>query len=251
MLLRFSFDRVFRERCKLTICFFFLAIYLSSCNSPNTGSTSVTHLNTQQTPNARLSYVALGASDAWGTGASDPDDENWPVDLAHKLGQQTHFVNLGIPGITLHDALNVELPVALDVHPNLITIWLAVDDLLVNTPIDSYTHDLDFLLTRLQSAFPHAYIALANVPDLTLLPKFRTDDQNTIQSLQSKISAYNASIEDVAQRHQVVLVDLYKQWSLIINHPEYISSDGFHPSTAGYAQLAEIFYQTLKTTIHL
>ena len=93
------------------------------------------------------------------------------------------------------------------------------------------------------------HIALANIPDLTLLPRFRNLDQDTIQSLQSQVTAYNTSIADVVQRHHVVLVDLYKQWSLISNHPEYISSDGFHPSTAGYAQLAEIFYQTLKTTL--
>ena len=30
-------------------------------------------------------------------------------------------------------------------------------------------------------------------------------------------------------------------------HPEYISGDGFHPSTLGYAKLAELFYQTLKS----
>jgi len=173
------------------------------------------------------------------------------VDLTHKLGDQTHLINLGVPGITLHDALNVELPVALDAHPQLVTIWLAVDDLLANTPVDSYSHDLDFLLTHLQSSDPHVHIVLANIPDLTLLPRFRTEDRNTLQSLSSQITAYNTSIEDVAQQHQVVLVDLYQQWSLIVNHPEYIGYDGFHPSTAGYAELAEIFYQTLKTAKYL
>ena len=248
MLLRFGLNCVRIERYKFTMIFLFLAICLTSCAFWNAGTSSPTHLNIQQIPNNHLSYVALGASDAWGTGAQDPDEQNWPQDLAHKLGNQTHLVNLGVPGITLHDALNVELPVALDVHPDLVTIWLAVDDLLANTPVDSYNHDLDLLLTRLQSAFPHVHIVLANIPDLTLLPRFRTDDQSAIQSLQSQITTYNASIEDIVQRHQVVLVDLYKQWSLLANHPEYISSDGFHPSTAGYAQLAEIFYQTLKTT---
>jgi lysophospholipase L1-like esterase len=247
MHLRFIFDRV---RYKIAIGLFFLAICTSSCSLGSAGTPAPTQSSVQPTPNAQLSYVAMGASDGWGIGAQDPDEENWPVDLMHKLGKQTHLVNLGIPGITLHDALNVELPVALDAHPDLVTIWLAVDDLLANTPIDSYTHDLDFLLTSLQSSFPHVHIALANIPDLTLLPKFTTEDQDAIQSLRSQVNTYNTSIEDVAQRHQVVLVDLYKQWSLIVNHPEYISSDGFHPSTLGYYQLAEIFYQTLKTTIH-
>ncbi len=249
MLLRFSLDRVRLERYVLSISLLFLVLCLSSCTLWNEGKYPPNRLNIQEAPNAPLNYVALGASDAWGTGAKDPDEQNWPQDLAYKLGNQTRLVNLGVPGITLHDALNVELPVALDVHPHLVTIWLAVDDLLADTPIDSYAHDLDFLLTRLRSTFPQVHIALANVPDLTLLPRFRILDRNTIQSLRSQVTTYNTSIENIAQRHQVVLVDLYKQWGLIANHPEYISSDGFHPSTAGYAQLAEIFYQALKTTL--
>jgi lysophospholipase L1-like esterase len=246
MLLRFNFDRVLCNRYKVIISLICLALGLSSCALWNEGPSSPAHLNVQQAPNAHLSYVALGASDSWGTGARDPDEQNWPHDLAQKLGNQTHLVNLGIPGITLHDALNVELPVALDVHPGLVTIWLAVDDILANTPVDSYVHDLDTLLTRLQANSPHVQIALANVPDLTLLPRYSTADQGTIQFLQSQITTYNSSIANVVQRHHIVLVDLYKEWSAIINHPEYISSDGFHPSTQGYAQLAEIFYQTLQ-----
>ena len=249
MLLRFSFDRVQLERYVLSIGLLLLALCLSSCALWDEGKSSFTRLTIQKAPNARLNYVALGASDAWGTGANDPDEQNWPRGLAYKLGNQTRLVNLGIPGITLHDALNVELPVALDVDPHLVTIWLVVDDLLADTPVESYAYDLDFLLTHLQSTFPHVHIALANVPDLTVLPRFRALDQNTIQSLRSQVTTYNTSIENIAQRHQVVLVDLYKQWSLIANHPEYLSSDGFHPSTAGYAQLAEIFYQALKTTL--
>jgi lysophospholipase L1-like esterase len=250
MHLRFKLDRV---PYKITIILFFLAIATSACTigSAGTPTPTPTRSSVQPTPTAHLSYVALGASDAWGIGAENPAEQNWPVDLAKKLGNQTLLVNLGIPGITLHDALNAELPTALDAHPDLVTIWLAVDDLLANTPIDSYTQDLDFLLTRLQSSSPHVHIALANIPDLTLLPKFATRDENTKQFLRSQVTTYNASIEEVAQSHKVVLVDLYKQWELIVNHPEYISSDGFHPSTLGYYQLAEIFYQALKTTIHI
>jgi lysophospholipase L1-like esterase len=250
MLYWLNSNGVHNKRYLLSLRFISLACLLaclSSCSLWSTGASSSTLLNVQQAPNAHLSYVALGASDSWGTGARDPDEQNWPHDLARKLGSQTHLVNVGIPGITLHDALNIELPVALDVHPNLVTIWLAVDDLLADTPIDSYTQDLDSLLTRLQANSPHVQIALANVPDLTLLPRFQTDDDpSTLQSLPSQITAYNNAIEAVAQRHHIILVDLYKEWSVIANHPEYISSDGFHPSTEGYAQLAEIFYQTLQ-----
>jgi lysophospholipase L1-like esterase len=200
-------------------------------------------LSVQQTPKARLTYVAIGASDTFGTGTDDPPTQSWPSDLANKLGNGVHLVNLGIPGIHVHEALNVELPVALDSHPDLITVWLAVNDLADQVPLDSYSHDLDLLLSRLQSAAPHTQIVVANVPDLTLLPRFRSTNA---QELQTTIVAYNTTIATIVQRHHVLLVDLYQQWRELASHPEYVSSDGFHPNALGYTRVAEIFYQVLQ-----
>jgi lysophospholipase L1-like esterase len=196
-----------------------------------------------QQPASQLTYVAIGASDTYGIGADDPQTQNWPADLSTLLGRKVRLINLGVPDIDVHAALNVELPVALDAHPNLVTIWLAVNDLADNVPVASYAHDLDLLLTRLQAAAPHARIAVANVPDLTLLPHFKS---YKVQPLRAQILAYNNVIASVVARHSALLVNLYQSDDLA-QHPEYISSDGFHPSTIGYTQVAQLFYQVLKT----
>ena len=73
---------------------------------------------------------------------------------------------------------------------------------------------------------------------------FVTTDAAT---LRKQVSSYNSVISAVVQSHHVVLVDLYNQWQTLATHPEYISSDGFHPSTVGYEQIAKIFYQRLQT----
>ncbi|HBE24961.1 MAG TPA: lipase, partial [Ktedonobacter sp.] len=39
--------------------------------------------------------------------------------------------------------------------------------------------------------------------------------------------------------------DLYQKWRTLRDHPEYISLDGLHPSTLGYTQIANLFYQAL------
>ena len=124
--------------------------------------------------------MAIGASDTFGIGTSDPYMENWPTDLADKLNQKVHLINLGIPGITLHDALSLELPVALDSHPELVTIWLGVNDIANKVPVNSYSHDLDLMLTRLESQAPSAHILIANIPDLTLLPYFASYNQQEL-----------------------------------------------------------------------
>jgi acyl-CoA thioesterase I len=38
-----------------------------------------------------------------------------------------------------------------------------------------------------------------------------------------------------------VLVDLYGSWQDLAQHPEYVSTDGFHPSSEGYQRLADLF----------
>ncbi len=228
----------------ISLCVILLC--LSGCNTFPGGQATVptsTHLTVQQAPKARLTYVAIGASDTFGFGTDDPQTQSWPSDLAGKLGGGVHLVNLGIPGVHAHEALNVELPVALDSHPDLITVWLAVNDLADNVPLDSYTRDLDLTLTRLQAAAPHARIVVANVPDITYLPRFQSDDS---QALHARIASYNTTIATLVKRHHVLLVDLYVRWQELANHPEYISGDGFHPNAIGYNAIASIFYQVLQ-----
>ncbi len=218
-------------------------LILTGCSQQAASNSSGT---THQTVPGQLTYVAIGASDTFGTGTDDPYTQNWPSDLATKLGPRVHLINLGIPGIVVHDALNVEVPVALDAHPDLITVWLAVNDIVANVPTSSYSQDLDLLISRLQAGMPHAIIAVANVPDLTLLPQFSKRDPH---ALDVRIADYNAIIADIVKRHHVILVDLTQQTYNLKKHPEYISNDGLHPNELGYLQLADLFYQALQSSL--
>jgi lysophospholipase L1-like esterase len=224
----------------LSVAIVLCCLLLAACVpfAPQQGGATVV----QQVAAANLTYVALGASDTFGVGTENPQSQNWASDLATMLGKHVHLINLGVPDITLHSALGVELPVALDAHPGLVTIWLAVNDLADNVPLASYSHDLNLLLTRLRSANPHVRIAVANVPDLTLLPHFQSYDK---EALRAQILAYNETIANAVNAHHVLLVDLYS--SELAQHPEYISDDGFHPNALGYTRVAQLFYQVVKT----
>ena len=68
-------------------------------------------------PTGGITYVALGASDAFGVGTYDVNDDNWPAVLADDLGGSVHLVNLGIPGATVAEATRAELPIALMPSP--------------------------------------------------------------------------------------------------------------------------------------
>jgi lysophospholipase L1-like esterase len=191
-----------------------------------------------------LTYVALGASDAFGIGSDHPYHDNWASDLLRMLdASRYHLVDLGVPDITIHDSLSLELPIAQDEHPVLITIWLGVNDIAAGVPAASYASDLDTLLSTLRVSSPHARIAIANVPDLTMLQHFSGFDQ---RALREQVQAYNTVIASRVQRYRLILVDLSQQSFNLQAHPEYISDDGLHPSDIGYQQLATLFYHALQ-----
>src|SRR5579884_1530211 len=96
-----------------------LILVLCSCGLQTNTQQNANNTASGQQTNNRLTYVAIGASDTFGFGTSAPYTQNWASDLANRLGSRYHLVNLGIPGIQVHQALRLELPVALDAHPDL------------------------------------------------------------------------------------------------------------------------------------
>ena len=189
---------------------------------------------------APLTYAALGASDAAGVGVEDPQRDGWVPVLSRQLPQPTRLVNLGIPGVRLFEAIEVELPPALEAKPDLITVWLVVNDILTGIPLDRYQANLDSLLASLRAG-TRAQIAIGNVPNapdslpyLGLPPAER----------RAVAATWNAAIAAAAALHGATLVDLYQRWPLT-EHPEYIGPDRLHPTVPGYHALADVFRQAL------
>jgi lysophospholipase L1-like esterase len=188
-----------------------------------------------------LTYVAIGASDAVGVGASNPETDGWVPRFAARLGSNVRVVNLGVSGSMLSQALDEQLGPALDAQPDVVTVWLAVNDLNGRVPLDQYAADLDSLLGQLEQT--QARVLVGNVPDLAALAAYRGIDP---EPLRAEVNAWNAMIGETAARHGATLVDLHAHWQEIAQHPEYLSADGFHPSTEGYQALADAFAGALQ-----
>jgi acyl-CoA thioesterase-1 len=190
--------------------------------------------------NRPLVYVAIGASDAVGVGAPNPETEGWVPRLGAQLGPNVRVVNLGVSGSTLAQALDEQVGPALDAQPNVVTVWLAVNDLNARVPLDRYAADLDTLLARLETT--HAKVLVGNVPDLGRLAAYRGVDPGP---LKVEVDRWNQVIDDTSARHGATVVDLFGRWQEVADHPEYLSADGFHPSAEGYQRLASIFAEVL------
>lgn len=227
-----------------------LALLLSACgplrtSSPATADSASQSSQTNQNGQRGFTYVAIGASDAFGVGTYDPAHDNWPTVLASLLGPDARLVNLGIPGETVAEARRTELPVALDARPDLITVWLGVNDIVQSVPVATYEQQLKAMLLDLHQR-TDAHVFVANIPDLSLLPSFTGKDQS---ALHETIVQWNAAIAQAVAATGATLVDLYSSWRELANHPEYIASDGFHPSTVGARRLAEVFQVAIAPSL--
>jgi acyl-CoA thioesterase-1 len=190
-------------------------------------------------------YVAMGASDAIGIGTTNPKTQGYVPQIEAHLPQGSRLVNLGVSSIQLHAAMLQELPLALATQPDLITIWLVANDFVAGVPYDSYMQDLNTTLQQLRSG-TKARIVMANLPDLTLLPMYAKVTSEKKSQIRQQIQLWNTQIAKLAQKYNVTLVDLYKDDSQLTSHPGYVSSDGFHPSAAGYTQLANYFWDAIN-----
>jgi lysophospholipase L1-like esterase len=189
-------------------------------------------------------YVALGASDAVGVGADRPASESW-VPLVHAaLPAGTQMVNLGVNGAILDDVVRYQLPVAVDARPRWVTLWPGINDLRAGVTLSAFQANLNTILDGLSpEGQPNAtQVIVANIPDLRLIPAFRSYDPATLDAM---VRQWNTTIAEAVEQHGATLVNLHDAMAELADHPEYISGDGFHPSTTGYRRIADLTLATI------
>lgn len=194
-----------------------------------------------------VTYAAIGASDVVGIGADDPSSQSW-VNLLHSMMPAgTRLVRLARNGITLREALAVEIPRAVAAKPDIVTIWNCVNDVGQGVALDAYLRDLDKALRTLTRE-TDAAIFLLNLPDLSVLLPRETDPTQR-QLVQGGAKQWNAGIAETAARfgERVGIVDIYPISAEVLDRPDYLSPDGFHPSTSGYRRLAEVVWSGMNT----
>jgi acyl-CoA thioesterase I len=192
---------------------------------------------------AAVRYVAIGASDTVGLGATDPATGSWPARVAKLLPPGSAFVNVGVSGSIALQARTAQLPGALAQKPTVVSIWLAVNDMNATIEPASFANDLGAIVDALVSG-TDAKIFVGNVPDLRPVPAYKDADKAALFKL---ITAYNGAIATIAARYpgRVVGVDLFTGSADLVSTIT-VSGDGFHPSDAGYQLIADRFVDAMK-----
>lgn len=228
-----------------------LVLFVTGCTPPPTG------IRTAAPIQAEVVYAAIGASETYGIGANDRYRQAWPQVFYHDvLVPPAVLYNFGIPGATTAQALRDELPAAVNVHPTLVTVWLNVNDLLQGVSPEAYGVQLQQLVHSLRRN-GQTHVLVANTPDLRQLPAYQACLPNPPSGgptcviptglvpppdqVAAAVDAYNTVIARAVTQEGATLVDLHGQDALMAQHPDWLSSDGFHPNELGYAAVAHVF----------
>jgi lysophospholipase L1-like esterase len=190
------------------------------------------------TPGRPVRIVALGDSLAFGTGASAP--RNAFVFQAFlrvlALHPRSRLDTYAIGGSTAADVLRLQAPRLAHARAGIVVIGVGGNDVVHRVAAADFARTYDNLVARVRALQPHAAIVCCGVPDVGLSPLFTGADHDAVARLSR---ANDAAIRATARRAGAQFVDLYA--TTLRQHADvnrFLSEDRFHPSDAGYAELA-------------
>ncbi len=100
-----------------------------------------------------ITVLALGGSATEGDGVPDRLRDAWPyLVFRTAFPRSTVFVNGALDDATLQRAITAQAPLAAQLKPDLVEVWLGADDVIGHTPIPRFRAEFRRLLDLLHSS---------------------------------------------------------------------------------------------------
>ncbi|MBI3923433.1 MAG: hypothetical protein HY318_18585 [Armatimonadetes bacterium] len=176
----------------------------------------------------KLRFVPYGDSITQGFWASDPS-KTYPYLVARERGWQ--LVNMGFGSRT---ATPSDGEAVAELHPDLVTILIGVNDCLGNAPLSAYRESVRGLISNLRKA--KASLPIYVITPLNIPGQWKGTE---------KIDQYREVLRGVVKESGDANLRLIEGPDLIPNATQYFQ-DGLHPNDAGFALMAERLQQKLK-----
>lgn len=187
-------------------------------------------------------YVAIGDSFTEGIGDPEPRSpgghRGWADRVAEVLSDGTDdfsYANLAIRGRLLGQILDEQLPAAMQLHPDLVTISAGGNDILrPGTDPDAVAARFEIGLQRLVSE--GATVVMFTGPDIGRTP--------VLGRLRGKIAIYNENLRAIAQKQDAIVADM---WALReLADPGMWAPDRLHFSPIGHHTVARMVLAALN-----
>ncbi len=179
-----------------------------------------------------LRYVAIGDSFTEGLEDPGPDGRHrgWADRVAEGLdGPGFEYANLAIRGRLLDPILTEQLPVALAMEPDLITIAGGVNDAL------RPGWDLTIMARLWEQALTATEAAGADVYLVTFGQPSRRS--RALGRIEARLADYRQVMLDTAARHGARVVDFW--YASVFDDPRFWASDRLHLSPLGHERVAQ------------
>ena len=184
-------------------------------------------------PAAVRSFVAVG--DSFSEGVGDPRADGagcrgWADRVAGRLAAGSpglRYANLAIRGKMLGEVITEQVPSAVAMRPDLVSIAAGGNDLLrPGGDPDELAEPFDGAVAQLAAAAGRVMVFTG----------FNPGTFPVIRLIRGKVAAYNAHLRIIAARHDCLLVDL---WSMrILRDPALWCDDRLHLGPEGHRRVA-------------
>ncbi|GAA0974044.1 SGNH/GDSL hydrolase family protein [Nocardiopsis tropica] len=185
-----------------------------------------------------LSYVALG--DSFTEGMSDPYPDSdavpngryrgWADRVAEHLADhvaEVRYANLAVRGKIMHQIIDEQIPRAVELSPDLITLCAGGNDIIRPGA------DPDAVAVAFAGAVEELSRTGARI---VLFTGFDTNWQPVMRHMRGKIATYNMHLRAIADRYGCDVVDV---WSMrVIDDARAWNWDRLHLSSEGHRRLA-------------
>ena len=182
--------------------------------------------------------MALG--DSFSAGIGEPGEVPWPEAVAQQMGSDTLLHNLAQEGATSEHVVTHQLPRALHLQPDLVSVVCGANDVLlsVRPDLDAFAHNLERLLAALTEV---PTVVCATYPEagrhLDMRPRTR-------RRVTRGLGQVNAHTRAAAARHGAICLE-WEGRDRQADRTHY-AADGLHPSPRGHRRAAEDFTRTLE-----
>jgi lysophospholipase L1-like esterase len=201
---------------------------------------------------ARFSLAVLGDSLAYGMGASKEE-----LSLARRLYSQLRgqrpgstYANYAVPYSTLGDVLRHQVPLLRGTQADLVLLIAGANDLRYTRDVLVIARRFRHLLQAIHETAPLATVVAAGMPDVTCTIAVPRVLKPGIARLCSRI---NETMRRIVCEFGDEFIDLFAYTNAPLKPDEiaYLCEDGYHPSDAGYAELAERAYPALAKRLYV
>jgi lysophospholipase L1-like esterase len=224
------------------LCACVVATLLVGCNQEN----MVQQTSEKPMKKGPIVYVALGDSTGAGVGARDGGYVARIFKRLLERRPESKLSNLCVSGSTTADLLRSQLDRGVALNPDLVTVGIGVNDIGHGLTLEQFSKNYEQILSTLKQK-THAQIIVSNIPDVSSAPRIPGALR---REYQRQIEQFSQRLGEIAARYGATVFDVHSITKAELpSHPEYFSSDGFHPSDKGYELWASEMWPTVEEVI--